>query len=98
MKNDVEKGRIWTEVEGYVAYVDYRVADQVLDVRHTIVPKEIGGRGIASQLVKAAYDYAAEQGLQPVATCSYAVKWLERHPEYHGKTGEDYCGEGTCAL
>jgi hypothetical protein len=36
--------------------------------------------------------------LVPVATCSYAVKWLERHPEYNGKTGKDYAGEGTCAL
>jgi len=33
-----------------------------------------------------------------VATCSYAVKWLEKHPEYNGKTGKDYAGEGTCAL
>ena len=69
-----------------------------LDVRHTIVPDEISGRGIASALVKAAYDYALANGLVPVATCSYAVVWLERHPEYNGKTGKDYAGEGTCAL
>ena len=74
------------------------VADGALDVRHTIVPGEIGGRGIASALVKAAYDYALANELVPVATCSYAVKWLERHPEYNGKTGKDYAGEGTCAL
>ena len=30
----------------------YHVADGALDVRHTIVPGEIGGRGIASALVK----------------------------------------------
>ena len=76
----------------------YHVADGALDVRHTIVPGEIGGRGIASALVKAAYDYALANELVPVATCSYAVKWLERHPEYNGKTGKDYAGEGTCAL
>ena len=51
-----------------------------------------------SALVKAAYDYALDNELVPVATCSYAVKWLERHPEYNGKTGKDYAGEGTCAL
>ena len=61
-------------------------------------PGEISGRGIASALVKAAYDYALANGLVPVATCSYAVVWLERHPEYNGKTGKDYAGEGTCAL
>ena len=26
--------------------------------------------------------YAKEQGLRPLATCSYAVVWLKRHPEF----------------
>ena len=63
-----------------------------------LVPEELGGRGIASALVKAAYDYALENGYKPVATCSYAVVWLKRHPEYNGKTGNDFGGEGTCAV
>ena len=54
--------------------------------------------GIASALVKAAYDYARCKGLKAVATCSYAVIWLQRHPEYQGEVGEDYAGQGTCAL
>ena len=32
-------------------------------------------------LVKAAYDFALANGMKPKATCSYAVRWLERHPE-----------------
>ena len=75
-----EKKVFQTVVDGETARLMYHVADGALDVRHTIVPGEIGGRGIASALVKA------------------AVKWLERHPEYNGKTGKDYAGEGTCAL
>ena len=93
-----EKKVFQTVVDGETARLMYHVADGTLDVRHTIVPGEIGGRGIASALVKAAYDYALANELAPVATCSYAVKWLERHPEYNGKTGKDYAGEGTCAL
>ena len=54
--------------------------------------------GIASALVKVAYDYALTNELVPMATCSYAVVWLERHPEYKGKIGKDYSGERTCAL
>ena len=81
-----EKKVFQTVVDGETARLMYHVADGALDVRHTIVPGEIGGRGIASALVKAAYDYALANELVPVATCSYAVKWLERHPEYNGKT------------
>lgn len=98
IEHDSQKAVFQTTVDGYTAHLNYRVADGALDVRHTVVPSEIGGRGIASSLVKAAYDYARNHGLTPVATCSYAVKWLERHPEYNGKTGNDFGGEGTYAL
>ena len=53
-----------------------------LDIIHTIVPKNLEGRGIAATLVETAYKYAKEQGLRPLATCSYAVVWLKRHPEF----------------
>ena len=90
--------RFQVEIDGYTGYVDYCLTDGGLDIRHTIVPQEIGGRGIAGALVKAAYDYALQENLSCVATCSYAVKWLEKHPEYDGKQGSDYAGEGSCAL
>lgn len=93
-----DRHRFYTEVEGYTAYVDYQIVDGGLDIRHTIVPRPIGGRGIASDLVRATYDYARAEGLKPVATCSYAVLWLEKHPEYQGTVGKDYGGKGTCAL
>ena len=52
-----------------------------VDGRTAFVPRPIEGRGIAATLVKAAYDYALANGMKPKATCSYAVRWLERHPE-----------------
>ena len=79
------------------AFVTYEIYDGGLDIRKTLVPEALAGQGLASKLVKAAYDYAREQNLKCVATCSYAVKWLERHPEYEGEQGSDYV-EGSCAL
>lgn len=75
-----ERHLFTTEIEGYTAYVEYQLQDESLDILHTIVPPPLEGRGIAAALVKKAYEYAAEQGLKSKATCSYAVKWLERHP------------------
>lgn len=80
--HDEARNLFRVEAEGHTAYVEYAVHDGALDILHTIVPSEIGGKGIASVLVKAAYDYALEHGLKPLATCSYAVVWLQRHPEY----------------
>ena len=70
-----------TEVEGRTAFVQYRLLNGGLDIIHTIVPRPLEGPGIAAALVKAAYDYAVANGLKPKATCSYAVAWLQRHPE-----------------
>lgn len=96
--HDELKQQFYTEVDGHQAYVAYTVHDGALDVRHTFVPAEIGGRGIASVLVEEAFQYGLAIKLKPMATCSYAVTWLKRHPEYNGLIGADYAGEGTCAL
>ncbi|MCD7850148.1 MAG: N-acetyltransferase [Parabacteroides sp.] len=77
-----EKNRFETTLDGVTAFVQYRLSGDRLDIIHTIVPPAIEGRGVAAALVKHAYDYAIEHGMKPLATCSYAVAWLHRHPEY----------------
>lgn len=94
-----DKRQFILTLEGETAYVSYRLTpDGALDVRHTLVPPPLEGRGIASALVQAAYDYARAEGLTSMGTCSYAVRWLQRHPEYQGIIGPDYAGEGTCTI
>lgn len=80
--HDVPRSLFETEVDGVKAYVSYVIADGCLDIEHTIVPPEIGGRGIAAALVKAAYDYALARNLIPRASCEYAAVWLKRNPSY----------------
>lgn len=80
VKHFPEQRLFKVEIDGHTAFVEYQLSDNSLDIIHTIVPKPIEGRGIAAALVKTAYDYALEHSLKPKATCSYAVKWLERHP------------------
>lgn len=96
--HDPDHGKFWTAVDGYEAFATYELHDGGLDIRHTRVPKPIGGRGIAAALVRAAYDYARSRQLKPLATCSYAAVWLQRHPEYDGSPSPDYAGTDSCAL
>ena len=98
IQHDETGKRFLATVDGHEAHATYTLGNGRLDIRHTLVPEAIGGRGVASALVKAAYDYALAHGLKPVATCAYAVTWLKRHPEYGGETGPDYAGKGSCAL
>ena len=53
-----------------------RVAD------HTLVPPEIGGRGVAAQLVEALIADAREQGFKVVPQCSYVAAAFQRHPDW----------------
>lgn len=80
MTHQPEQKLFKAEIDGRTAFVQYRLMDGGLDIIHTVVPRPLEGQGIAAALVKAAYAYARANGLKPRATCSYAVKWLERHP------------------
>ena len=80
----LNRSRFSTTIEGKEAYLTYRNEEGMLDIRHTIVPVGLEGRGIASALVEAACEYAVENGLMPAATCSYAAMWIKRHPKYKG--------------
>lgn len=56
--------------------------DNVRAAEHTLVPTELGGRGIAGKLVDALIDDAREQGFKVKPVCSYVVKAFEKHPEW----------------
>ena len=49
---------------------------------HTIVPKEIGVRGVAARLVEAMVADARENHFKIVPVCSYVVKKFDEHPEW----------------
>lgn len=74
--------RFETTVEGFTCELDYTLQGQVMTITHTGVPPEVGGRGIAGELVRAAYEQARREGWKVVPACSYARVWSERHPEY----------------
>ncbi len=54
----------------------------VLVAEHTLVPTEIGGRGIAAKLVEAMIADARAQGWKIEPECSYVAAAFKRHPEW----------------
>ena len=80
--HEVPEQRFVTQVEGHAARLDYIEDEGRLTITHTIVPPEIGGRGIAGELVRAALAYARDAGLKVDPQCSYADAWMRRHPEF----------------
>ena len=80
-----EKDRIYaTDPSGNViAEVTFPSEDGVSTIDHTFVDPSLRGEGIAGKLVKLAADKILAEGNKRAATCSDAVAWFKRHPEYH---------------
>jgi predicted GNAT family acetyltransferase len=79
ISHDQDAKRFSTEVDGHRAQLDYTLADGVMTITHTRVPPEIGGRGIAAELMRAALQVAAERGLSIDPACSYAAAYMRKH-------------------
>ena len=74
-------GRFATEVDGHLAHLDYEMDGEVMHITHTVVPEPIGGRGVASRLVRAAVEHARNEGFTIKPVCSYAEDWFGKHPD-----------------
>ena len=61
---------------------DETVAANVRVATHTIVPREIGGRGIAGLLVERFVADAREKGFRIVPQCSYVAKKFDENPDW----------------
>lgn len=58
------------------------VASDVRVATHTVVPSEIGGRGIAGLLVDRLVADARDKGFKIVPQCSYVARKFEKNPEW----------------
>jgi predicted GNAT family acetyltransferase len=68
--------------EGHECTVEYELKNKVMDINRTFVHPDLRGRGIAEKLMAATSDYARSNGLTVLPSCSYAVTFYRRHPEY----------------
>ncbi|HTZ92599.1 MAG TPA: GNAT family N-acetyltransferase [Streptosporangiaceae bacterium] len=73
--------RLEIRADGDLAELVYRTRAGRLILVHTEVPAALGGRGVGSELVRAAIHKAAAEGMTVVPLCPFARNWLERHPD-----------------
>ncbi len=83
VRNNAAQSRVEITLDGHTAFLDYKVFPDHIVLRHTEVPKELAGKGIGGKLVKAAMDLARELKLPVVPICSFAIGYLQKHPEFN---------------
>jgi predicted GNAT family acetyltransferase len=79
--------RFELDVEGGVAFANYRLTPQAVVITHTETPRALRGRGIASDLVKGALALIHSDGRKVIGACGFVVDYLRKHPEYQDMMG-----------
>jgi len=78
------EGTYYAHVEGSnsLGRLTWVERDGARIAEHTIVPPDIGGRGVAARLVDALIADAREQGFKVDPVCSYVAAKFDEHPEW----------------
>lgn len=78
----VTTGRFEIERDGQVAYLEYSLSGNVLELIHTEVPENLRGMGLASSLAETALRWARENKLKIDIICRSVQEYVAKHPEY----------------
>ena len=77
------KGAFYIEENGeWIAELTYIKDNGKMTIDHTEVDDKLRGEGIGQDMVRAAVQYARENGLKINAVCPYARKIIESTPEF----------------
>ena len=60
----------------------HRVGDKVLDFRSTLVPPHLRGKGIGTELVRKALDWARREDYRVIPSCPFVARFIENNPDY----------------
>lgn len=74
-------GRFELEVDGHIAFANYRNTDGIVSILHTEVPSALRERGTGTRLVLAMLDEIRAQNLKVRPLCSFARFVIAQHPE-----------------
>ncbi len=103
IEHDESKKRFFCTVDNLECSADYDRKDStptIIDIYKTFVHPDLRGKGIAEDLLVAISEFATAQGLSIMSSCSYAVVFYRRHPQYASLLAKDVDLEngGSCRL
>lgn len=80
--HEKENERFVIYVEGNEVYVEYSMRNNEMNLHHTYTNPALRGKGLAAQVVRAALEFAKENKLKVVPTCSYVQSFIAKNDEY----------------
>lgn len=80
--HDKVNKRFVINIDGLDAFVEYSLNEKEMNLYHTYTPPQLRGKGLAEKVVRTAIEYAKENSLKVIPSCSYVAVFMQRHPEY----------------
>ena len=81
IENNQSENRFEALVNGRLAVLDYQIQESTMFLLYVAVPAEEQGRGVASDLARAALEFARDSGFKVVPRCPFISAYMRRHPE-----------------
>jgi predicted GNAT family acetyltransferase len=83
IKHNKKEQIFYKIIDNKESYVRYIMRDkQTINFLRTYVPDEQRHQGIAGKIVKAALEFAKENNLKVIPTCSYVDHFIDQNKEY----------------
>ena len=82
VRDNKAQSRFELDVEGGIAFANYRRTPRAVIITHTETPRALRGRGIASDLVQGALELIRADGDKVIAGCGFVVDYLDKHREF----------------
>src|ERR1700743_1549555 len=80
--NNEQRKEFQVELDGEMAWLEYRLNEGNIVLMHTEVPEKLGGRGIGSALAEFAFAYARTHHLPVKVYCPFVAAYVKRHPDH----------------
>ncbi|HSY57455.1 MAG TPA: GNAT family N-acetyltransferase [Bradyrhizobium sp.] len=87
VRDNKAQSRFELDVEGGVAFANYRMTPAAVIITHTETPRALRGHGIASELIEGALALIRADGRKVIGACGFVVDYLRKHPEYADMVG-----------
>jgi predicted GNAT family acetyltransferase len=87
VRQNSELSRFELDIDGHVAFANYRMAGDVMLMPHTETPPALRERGIGERVVLGAFDHARANRLKVRPMCSFVRHVMAQHPEYQDLLG-----------
>lgn len=82
VRDNPDRRRFELDVEGLIAFANYRRDAGVVAITHTEVPRHLNGKGYGSELVRGALEIVRAEGAKVVPRCPFVSVFINGHPEY----------------